>query len=87
MEYLFQIALIALPAGAVIFTAVLFMRKTNEREMLALNIQLKKERQEFFLPNRVEAYQRSILFLESLVFTKYLIKWIIFVGLSNCYFL
>ena len=27
-------------------------------------MQLKKERQEFFLPNRVEAYQRSILLLE-----------------------
>ena len=64
MEYLFQIALISLPAGAVIFTAIYFMRKTNERELLNLNMQLKKERQEFFLPNRVEAYQRSILLLE-----------------------
>jgi hypothetical protein len=31
-----------------------------------LQFELKKQRQEFFLPNRVEAYQRSILLMERL---------------------
>jgi len=64
MEYLFQIALIVLPAAAVIFTAVFFMRKTSEREVLSMRMELKKERQTFFLPNRVDAYQRAILLME-----------------------
>ena len=64
MEYLFQIALIVLPAVAVIYTAVFFMRKTSEREVLAMRMELKKERQTFFLPNRVDAYQRAILLME-----------------------
>ena len=64
MEILFQIALIILPAGAVLLTAILFMRKTHEKEVLALNMELKRDRQEFFLPNRVDAYQRAILLME-----------------------
>lgn len=64
MNYLFQIALILIPAGAVLLTAVFFMRKTYEKDVLALNADLKRERQKFFLPNRVDAYQRAILLME-----------------------
>ncbi len=64
MEYLFQIALVVIPAGAVLLTAIFFMRKTYEKELLSSNIELKRERQKFFLPHRVDAYQRAILFLE-----------------------
>tara|TARA_R110002072_G_scaffold302402_1_gene485118 strand:+ start:45085 stop:45606 length:522 start_codon:yes stop_codon:yes gene_type:complete len=64
MEYLFQIALVLIPAGAVLLTAIFFMRKTYEKELLVLNSELKKERQSFFLPNRVDAYQRAILLME-----------------------
>lgn len=71
MEYtdiIFQIALIILPAGAVLLTAVFFLRKESEKdsekEAKNLGLQLKKERQEFFLPNRVEAYQRAVLLME-----------------------
>ena len=64
MEIIFQIALIVLPAGAVFLTVHLFLKKQNERELKNLQIELKKERQKYFLPNRVEAYQRSVLLME-----------------------
>jgi hypothetical protein len=63
MEILAQIALIVLPAGAVLFTVVLFLRKQSEKELRNMQIELKKERQSFFLPNRVEAYQRAVLLM------------------------
>jgi hypothetical protein len=41
-----------------------FLKKAESREIKFLQIELKKQRQEFFLPSRFEAYQRAILFLE-----------------------
>lgn len=41
-----------------------FIKKAEAREIKYLQIELRKQRQEFFLPNRFEAYQRAILFLE-----------------------
>ncbi len=64
MDILAQIALIVLPAGAVLFTVVLFLRKQSEKDLRNIQIELKKERQSFFLPNRVEAYQRAVLLME-----------------------
>ena len=64
MEIVLQLALIILPAGAVLVTAVLFMRKESERDARDLKNILKKERHKFFLPNRVDAYQRAVLLLE-----------------------
>ena len=68
MEIAFQLALIIVPAGAVLLTAVFFMRKMAEKDLRAthsaLNAELKKDRQEFFLPQRVDAYQRVILLME-----------------------
>jgi len=63
-QIVFQIALILVPAGAVLMTAVYFMRRESEKEMRNAQIELKKERQKFFLPNRVDAYQRAILLME-----------------------
>ncbi|HLU87985.1 MAG TPA: hypothetical protein VKZ44_09545 [Taishania sp.] len=67
-EILFQIALVVLPAGAVLMTTVFFLRKNVENEdrqsVRLLQAELKKQRQEFFLPSRVEAYQRAILLME-----------------------
>lgn len=67
-EIVFQIALIILPAGAVLMTTIFFLRKNAEKEdrqsMRQLQSELKKQRQEFFLPNRVEAYQRAVLLME-----------------------
>lgn len=64
MDILFQLALIIIPAGAVLFTAIFFMRKFSERQINSVNLELKKERQSFFLPNRVESYQRAVLLME-----------------------
>ncbi|MCR9174307.1 MAG: hypothetical protein NXI10_17550 [bacterium] len=63
-QIVFQIALIIVPAGAVLMTAIYFMRRESERELRNAQIELKKERQQFFLPNRVDAYQRAILLME-----------------------
>ncbi len=64
MEIAFQLALIVVPAGAVLMTAIFFMRKIAEREVRVAQLELKAERQKFFLPHRVEAYQRVILLME-----------------------
>jgi hypothetical protein len=68
MELILQLALLILPATGIFFTAYYFFNKQNEREIrnikAELQISLKKERQKFFLPNRTEAYQRSVLFME-----------------------
>lgn len=65
---IFQIALIVVPAGAVMLTAIYFLRQQAEGKIRDAQIELKQtlkvQRQEFFLPSRAEAYQRSVLFLE-----------------------
>lgn len=63
-QIVFQIALIIVPAGAVLMTAIYFMRRESEKELRNAQFELKKERQNFFLPNRVDAYQRAILLME-----------------------
>ena len=64
MDALLQIALIILPAGGVLLTAIFFLRRETSKELLNMQIELRKQRQEFFLPNRVEAYQRAVLLME-----------------------
>lgn len=63
-QLIFQIALIVIPAGAVLMTAIYFLRKEAEKEYRSVKLELKKQRDEFFLPHRVEAYQRAILLME-----------------------
>lgn len=63
-DALFQIALIALPAGAVLMTTIYFLRKEGEKEVRSAHMEMKKQRQEFFLPSRVDAYQRAVLLME-----------------------
>jgi hypothetical protein len=64
MEALLQIALIILPAGGILLTAIFFLRRETSKELLNMQIELRKQRQEFFLPNRIEAYQRAVLLME-----------------------
>lgn len=64
MDIIFQLCLILMPSGAVLMTAIFFMRKFNEREIHSIKLELKKERQKLFLPNRIEAYQRAVLLME-----------------------
>jgi hypothetical protein len=63
-QILFQLALIILPAGAVLLTTIYFIRRETAKEFRNFNLDLKKQRQEFFLPLRVDAYQRAILLME-----------------------
>ncbi len=64
MELLIQVALIILPAGAVLFTTYFFLKKQGENEVQNLQFDLKRERQNFFLPTRFESYQRTLLLME-----------------------
>jgi len=64
MDILLQLALIILPAGGIFLTVSLFLKRQSEKEVRNLQIELRKERQNFFLPSRVESYQRAVLLLE-----------------------
>lgn len=64
MEIIFQLALIIVPAGAVLMTAIFFMRKLTEKEFRSAQLEMRAERHKFFLPHRVDAYQRVILLME-----------------------
>lgn len=64
MDIVLQLALIIVPAGAVLLTAIFFLRRETQKEVINSRAELKKMRQEFFLPNRVEAYQRAVLLME-----------------------
>jgi hypothetical protein len=58
------ISLLALATA--VYLVYLFLNKQGEKETRHLQYELKKQRQEFFLPARLEAYQRSILLMERL---------------------
>lgn len=64
MDIVLQIALIVIPAGLVLVTAVFMLKKMSERDVRNLNVELKKERQKQTLPLRLDAYQRLVLFSE-----------------------
>jgi len=64
MDILLQIALILLPSGAVLLTTIFFLRREASKEVMNMKAELKKQRQEYFLPSRVEAYQRAVLLME-----------------------
>lgn len=64
MDILIQLAILIIPSGAIFLTISLFLKRQSEKDVRNLQIELKKDRQNFFLPNRVEAYQRAILLME-----------------------
>lgn len=64
MDLIWQIIAGILPAGVVFLTISLFLKKQEEKEIRNLKIELKKERQQYFLPNRLESYQRMIVLME-----------------------
>ncbi len=64
MELLVYIIVALIPAAAVTIVVYLFLKKSKEREIGMLTMQMKKERQKYFLEPRAEAYQRVILLLE-----------------------
>lgn len=64
MEILAQMIIALIPAAAVVAVVYVFLKKQGEKEISSLGLQLKKERQQFFLEPRVEAYQRIVLLME-----------------------
>jgi hypothetical protein len=64
MNTLLIILLGLIPVAAVLVITFLFLKKEGQKETNYLKLELKKQRQEFFLPSRLEAYQRAILLLE-----------------------
>jgi hypothetical protein len=64
MDVVLQIALIIFPAGGVLLTAIFFLRRETSKEVIQMQVELRRQRQEYFLPSRVEAYQRAVLLME-----------------------
>ena len=50
--------------GALVLIVFRFLKKQTDKEVTTLRKELHKQRQEFFLPSRLDAYQRSVLLLE-----------------------
>lgn len=63
MEFISQ-ALLILPSIAFMFIVILILKNQTSIAETSNSIVLKKERQQHFLPLRVDAYQRMILFME-----------------------
>jgi hypothetical protein len=68
MIYITIILTAIISSGSVIVVAYFFLKNQDknlqDRAVQLLQAELKKERQKYFLPNRVEAYQRSVLLME-----------------------
>jgi hypothetical protein len=64
MDLLIFLGVLLVTAGSIVFIAYLFLKKQGEKELIYLQGELKKQRQEYFLPTRLEAYQRAILLME-----------------------
>lgn len=62
----FWFLLFAIVASLLTFLVMVLaiLKKMNSKDGLMLQMELRKQRQEYFLPNRVEAIQRVILYLE-----------------------
>ena len=64
MNLAIQLLILIITVFGIILTVYLFLNKQTSKELSELKLELKKDRQNFFLPNRVEAYQRVTLLLE-----------------------
>jgi hypothetical protein len=63
-ELLVVLAIVIVTLASIIFLVLNFNKKINFSESLAVQGELRKQRQEFFLSHRMEAYQRAILYME-----------------------
>lgn len=64
MEILLNIFILLISSAAIVGVVYLFIKKQGEKDIQSLKIELHKDRQNYFLPSRVEAYQRAVLLLE-----------------------
>lgn len=63
-ELLVVLAIVIVALASIIFLVLNFNKKINFSESLAVQGELRKQRQEYFLSHRMEAYQRVILYME-----------------------
>lgn len=63
-ELLVVLAIVVVALASILFLVLNFNKKINFSESLAVQGELRKQRQEFFLAHRMEAYQRAILYME-----------------------
>ena len=66
MDPIFFLAIIGCTSISIIIIVYLFLKRQSQKEQVISEVELKKQRQEFFLPNRVDAYERAILLMERL---------------------
>ncbi len=66
MGPIFFLAILGSTSISIIIIVYLFLKRQSQKELVNLEVELKKQRQEFFLPNRVDAYERAILLMERL---------------------
>lgn len=64
MEILVTFLVGFLPTAAICVVVYFFLKKQNDTQLQRISLELKKERQQYILPSRVEAYQRAVLFME-----------------------
>jgi hypothetical protein len=64
MKLFIFLGILIVTASALVYVVYLFLKKQGEKELIYLQGELKKQRQEYFLPTRLEAYQRAILLME-----------------------
>lgn len=63
-QIILNVFLALVPAAAVVITVWFFLKQQLTKDSRNLQFELKKERQSFFLPLRVDAYQRAALLME-----------------------
>ncbi len=64
MKLFIFLGILVVTSAALVYVVYLFLKKQGEKELIYLQGELKKQRQEYFLPTRLEAYQRAILLME-----------------------
>jgi hypothetical protein len=64
MNFLFSVVILIITASSIILVVHAFLKKQIQKEVIYLQSELRKRNQEYFLPMRLEAYQRAILLLE-----------------------
>ncbi len=63
-ELLSYMIIALIPSASVIYVVYIMLKKQGEKEISALTMELKKERQPSFIEPRVDAYQRAVLLME-----------------------
>ena len=64
MKLFIFLGFLIVTSAALVYVVYLFLKKQGEKDLIYLQGELKKQRQEYFLPMRLEAYQRAILLME-----------------------